>query len=122
MNVLGERIAEIALRPDRLAKALTRARDEGRATLDRMDAFVSAEPRLTWARPQAGLIGLARLDGIDGESLARRLLEPPYRTFLLPGSAYGCPSHIRLGVGGGPETRLEEGLGRLSALLRAWQD
>ncbi|NJS39068.1 MAG: pyridoxal phosphate-dependent aminotransferase [Rhodobacteraceae bacterium] len=122
MNILGERIAEIALRPDRLAEALTWARDEGRATLDRMDAFVSAEPRLDWHRPEAGLIGLARLDGIDGESLARRLLEPPYRTFLLPGSAYGCPSHIRLGVGGGPETRLDEGLGRLSALLRAWPD
>jgi aspartate/methionine/tyrosine aminotransferase len=122
MNILGEQIAEIALRPDRLAAALTRAREEGRATLDQMDAFVTAEPRLTWARPEAGLIGLARLDGIDGESLARRLLQPPYRTFVLPGSAYGCPSHIRLGVGGGPETRLDEGLGRLSALLRAWQD
>jgi aspartate/methionine/tyrosine aminotransferase len=120
MNALGERIAEIALRPDRLAASLTRARDEGRATLDRMDAFVRAEPRLSWHRPEAGLIGLARLDGIDGESLARRLLGPPYRTFLLPGSAYGCPGHIRLGVGGGPETRLDEGLGRLSALLRDW--
>ncbi len=122
MNALGERIAEVALRPDRLANALTRARQEGRETLDRMDAFVTAEPRLAWVRPQAGLIGLARLDGIDGESLARRLLAPPYRTFLLPGSAYGCPNHIRLGAGGGPETRLEEGLGRLSTMLRAWQD
>ena len=122
MNTLGERIAEVALRPDRLAEALTRARDEGRATLDRMGVFVSAEPRLSWHRPEAGLIGLARLDGIDGESLARRLLEPPYRTFLLPGSAYGYPNHIRLGVGGGPETRLEEGLARLSNLLQAWPD
>jgi aspartate/methionine/tyrosine aminotransferase len=120
MNTLGEHIAEVALRPERLASALARARDEGRATLDRMDAFVAEAPRLSWHRPEAGLIGLARLDGIDGESLARRLLAPPYRTFLLPGSAYGCPKHIRLGVGGGPETRLNEGLSRLSALLRDW--
>ncbi len=118
MNVLGEHIAEVALRPDRLALALGRARAEGAATLGLLDRFVAEEPRLSWHRPQAGLIGLARLDGIDGESLARALLKPPYRTFLLPGSAYGLPQHIRIGPGGGPEARINEGLERLSAALR----
>ncbi len=119
MNVLGEHIAEVALRPDRLADALGRARDEGVATLDRLERFVAGEPRLSWHRPEAGLIGLARVEGTDGESLARALLQAPYRTFLLPGSAYGLPQHIRIGAGGGPESRLDEGLGRLSALLRS---
>jgi aspartate/methionine/tyrosine aminotransferase len=118
MNTLGEHIAEIALRPDRLAAALGHARTEGKATLDRLDRFVGAEPRLSWHRPEAGLIGLARLEGTDGETLARALLSAPWRTFLLPGSAYGMPHHIRLGVGGGPETRLEEGLSRLKDFLR----
>jgi aspartate/methionine/tyrosine aminotransferase len=113
MNVLGEHIAEIALRPERLAAALGRARAEGAEVLDRLDRFVTAEARLGWHRPQAGLIGLARVEGTDGESLARALLAPPYRTFLLPGSAYGLAHHIRIGAGGGPEARLEEGLGRL---------
>jgi aspartate/methionine/tyrosine aminotransferase len=117
MNTLGEHIAEIALQPDRLSEALGRAQAEGAATLDQLDRFVAGEPRLSWHRPEAGLIGLARVDGTDGESLARALLRPPYRTFLLPGSAYGLPHHIRIGAGGGPETRLNEGLGRLSALL-----
>ena len=117
MNVLGEHIAEIALRPDRLATALTRARTEARAALDRLDCFIAAEPRLSWHRPEAGLIGLARVSGTTGESLARALLAPPWRTFLLPGSAYGQPHHIRLGVGGGPEARTEEGLTRLSSFL-----
>jgi hypothetical protein len=58
------------------------------------------------------------VQGIDGESLARSLLRPPWRTFLLPGSAYGLPHHIRLGAGGGPEARLEEGLHRLGTFLR----
>lgn len=117
MNILGEHVAEIALRPDRRAAALARARDEGRATLDRLDRFVADEPRLTWNRPEAGLIGLARVAGMDGESLARGLLQAPWRTFLLPGSAYGLPEHIRLGAGGGPEARLDEGLRRLHAYL-----
>ena len=117
MNTLGEHIAEIALRPDRLAKALILARTEGAETLDRLDQFVTSQPRLSWHRPEAGLIGLARVQGTDGESLARGLLAPPWRTFLLPGSAYGLPQHIRLGAGGGPEARLEEGLSRLGAYL-----
>ena len=57
------------------------------------------------------------VSGTTGESLARALLAPPWRTFLLPGSAYGQPHHIRLGVGGGPEARTEEGLTRLSSFL-----
>ena len=119
MNLLGEQIAEVALRPDRLAAALHRVRAEGAATLDRLESFVAQEPRLSWHRPEAGLIGLARVEGTDGESLARALLQPPYRTFLLPGSAYGLAQHVRIGAGGGPEARLEEGLGRLSTLLRS---
>jgi aspartate/methionine/tyrosine aminotransferase len=117
MNTLGERIAEIALRPDRLTSALDQARTEGREALDRLDRFVDQEPRLGWHRPEAGLIGLARVEGMDGESLARGLLAPPWRTFLLPGSAYGLPQHIRLGAGGGPEARLDEGLSRLGHFL-----
>jgi len=122
MNVLGEHIAEIALRPDRLATALTRARAEAQTALDRLDQFITAEPRLSWHRPEAGLIGLARVTGTTGESLARALLAPPWRTFLLPGSAYGLPDHIRLGVGGGPEARTEEGLTRLSSFLAQARD
>ncbi len=120
MNILGEHIAEIALRPARLAPALARARAEAAAALARLDAFVAAEPRLSWQAPEAGLIGLARLRGITGDALAARLLSPPFRTFVLPGSAYGQPDHIRLGVGGGPAARLDDGLARLHACLAAW--
>jgi aspartate/methionine/tyrosine aminotransferase len=118
MNILGEHIAEIALRPERLGPALDKARASGRANLERLNRFVAATPGLSWRSPQAGLIGLARLpDGLDGEDFARRLLAPPYRTFLLPGSAYGEPGHVRLGVGGGRGVNLETGLERMARLL-----
>ncbi|MGI9204862.1 MAG: aminotransferase class I/II-fold pyridoxal phosphate-dependent enzyme [Woeseiaceae bacterium] len=118
MNVLGEYIAEVALRPKRYAAAMAVSKQEGLANLDRLDRFIMSEPDLTWIRPEAGLIGLARLRApVDGDSLAKRLLEPPYRTFLLPGSVYGQPQHIRVGVGGGPDVNLEEGLRRLSACV-----
>lgn len=119
MNSLGEHIAEIALRPDRLSTALAKARAEGQMNLAMLDAFIASQPRLSWIKPQAGLIGLARLQGDLAEPFARRLLSAPYRTFLLPGTAYEEPQHIRLGVGGGAEVRLTEGLARLAACLAA---
>ncbi len=119
MNILGEHIAEIALRPERLAPALDQARAEGRATLGQLDAFIKAEPRLSWQPPESGLIGLVRLEGEPGEALARRLLGAPWRTFVLPGSVYDQPNHLRLGVGGGAEVNLAEGLRRLSDCLKS---
>lgn len=55
MNILGEHIAEIALRPDRLTTSLIRARAE--VALAQLDRFISGERRLSWKRPDAGLIG-----------------------------------------------------------------
>ncbi len=119
MNIMGEAIAEIALHPQRLGPALEQARAVGQKNLELLDQFVDGQPHLSWHRPEAGLIGLARLDiGMDGDEFARRLLADPYRVFLLPGSSYGMPNHIRLGVGGGPEARLELGLDRMATLLR----
>jgi aspartate/methionine/tyrosine aminotransferase len=121
MNILGEVIAEIALRPERLTPAMEAARTAGRETLAKLDAYVAGQPKLFWVPPRAGLIGLARLaEGIDGDTFAQRLLADPYRTFLLPGSAYHRPHHIRLGVGGGAAAKLDLGLERMAQLLAAW--
>ncbi len=126
MNILGEHIAEIALRPAQLAASLAIARSEGAENLATLTAFIATEPRLTWVPPAAGLIGLARLHGPTPQStlaepFARHLLAPPYKTFLLPGTAYDHPHHIRVGVGGGAAANLGEGLARLSRALSDWQ-
>jgi len=119
MNVMGEVIAEIALRPERYDKAITAAREEGMANLRKLDAFVENQPLLSWHRPEGGLIGLARLhSGQSSDDFADGLLSDPYRTFLLPGSAYGEDDHIRLGVGGGASANLDLGLSRLADYLR----
>ena len=118
MNVMGELMAEIALRQERYEVAMTKARAEGQYNLALLDAFIVERGELSWKRPSAGLIGLCRLHlPIDGETLARRLLAPPYNTFLMPGSAYNCPQHVRLGVGGGEVVQLEVGLNRFATLL-----
>lgn len=118
MNIMGEIIAEIALRPDRYAGAIEAARKTGRDHLRQMNDWVAAQEGLSWVSPRAGLIGLGRLPrGIDSDAFARFVLAEPYRTFLLPGSAYDQPGHIRLGVGGGAQANLGDGLERLSRAL-----
>lgn len=121
MNIMGEVIAEVALRPARYACALETARAEGRANLAALEGWLAGQAHLSWTTPRAGLIGLGRLpEGTDGDAFARRLLGDPYRTFVLPGSAYGEPGHIRLGVGGGAGVRLMDGLERLGRALDDW--
>ncbi|KIN60104.1 Transaminase [Sulfitobacter noctilucae] len=122
MNIMGEVIAEIALRPGRYESAMLKAREEGAANLRQMNAWVDAQESLSWVSPQAGLIGLARLpQAIDSDAFATTLLAEPYRTFLLPGSAYDQPNHIRLGVGGGAAVNLDAGLERVALALREWE-
>ena len=121
MNIMGEVIAEIALRPARYQTALNDARRAGAANLAHLNGWISSQPELSWVPPQAGLIGLGKLpEGVDSDAFARFLLADPYRTFLLPGSAYGQAGHIRLGVGGGAEVNLDEGLNRLAQGLADW--
>jgi len=121
MNIMGEVIAEIALRPERYETALAKARVDGSANLAQMNAWVDAQDGLSWVTPRAGLIGLGQLpDGIDSDDFAKVLLGEPYRTFLLPGSAYDQPRHIRLGVGGGASVNLAKGLDRVGEALRVW--
>ena len=122
MNIMGEVIAEVAMRPNRYGSAMEKARAEGAANLAQMNDWVAATEGLNWVPPQAGLIGLGRLpEGIDSDGFARRLLAEPYRTFLLPGSAYDQPGHIRLGVGGGAGVNLMEGLERVAQALSDWR-
>jgi hypothetical protein len=118
MNVMGEIIAEIAMRPTRYTAAMQKARADGAQNLELLDQFIQSRTELTWQKPAAGLIGLCRLNlPITSDELGKRLLASPYRTFCIPGSAYGFAQHIRLGVGGGTAAKLAQGLAQLAQCL-----
>ena len=118
MNIMGEAIADIALRKERYDAAISKARKDGEYNLNVLDQFISQQKSLSWCRPQAGLIGFCRLDlPCEADDFAEKLLSSPYRTFVIPGSAYGYPHHLRLGVGGGQAAELDKGLANLDKLL-----
>jgi hypothetical protein len=56
---------------------------------------------------------------ISAEELSQQLMAPPYNTFVMPGSAYGFPQHLRVGAGGGNSTVITNGLGALGKFLRS---
>jgi len=115
MNIMGEAIADIALGEKRFAAAVDKASRDGAGNLDLIDRFVENRPELSWIRPQAGLIGFCRLHlDISAEEFARQLLTPPHSTFVMPGSAYGYPQHLRVGAGGGDSTAISAGLAGLA--------
>ena len=69
-----------------------------------------------WVPPQGGVSAFLRLSRIsDTEAFCRRLADM-YGVFLLPGTCFAYPQHVRLGFGG-PTGDLQEGLSRLSSLL-----
>ena len=56
-----------------------RTREDAQINLAHLERFVVDETRPSWPKPEAGLIGLARLpDGISSGTIARRLLAAPY--------------------------------------------
>lgn len=120
MNIMGEAIADIALKESRFNEAITRAKQAGEQNLKLIDEFVQSRDELSWQRPRAGLIGFCRLHGSMGAAeLSRRLLASPYDTFVMGGDAYGYPDHIRVGAGGNSQDEIARGL---SALERFFDD
>jgi aspartate/methionine/tyrosine aminotransferase len=96
----------------------------------RAEAFVAAQPRLSWTPPRAGTVGFVRLDGGAGgavavagagsvagsvDALAARL-EQEHDTAIAPGRFFGAADHFRIGWSM-PAEIFEAGLERLAAAL-----
>jgi len=115
MNIMGETIADIALGEHRFAESIAKAKRAGKRNLSLIHEFIQLHSRLSWVRPQAGLIGFCRFDSdMSAAQLSERLLAPPYRTFVMPGNAYGYPNHIRVGAGGAGTKGVARGLAELA--------
>ena len=77
-----------------------------------------ASPQVVFVRAISFSAEIATKSG--AESALRSALGELERTFLLPGSAYDQPNHIRLGVGGGAAVNLQVGLERVAKALQNW--
>jgi aspartate/methionine/tyrosine aminotransferase len=80
--------------------------------------WVATLPNATWSAPTSGLFGLVTLPGA-GELLPRiESWAREHGVLVGAGTFFGAPSSFRLSWATLPTARFEEGLGKLSALLR----
>lgn len=118
MNVLGEYIALAALSPGKWEKLLGEALEDGRRCWPIIEEWVESREDFEWVKPKGGYLCFVKyhLD-ISSWDFCMRLLAPPYRTLIQPGIAYGEEYHLRLGVGGGNDAEIREGLARIDQFV-----
>ena len=115
-GMLDEAVAALALK--HAGKLLERNRGIVRENLAILDAWVQGEPRVSYAKPQAGTTALVSYD-LDIPSYD--FCEGMYRAtgaFVTPGDCFEQPRSMRIGYACDQET-LRKGLEAVSAYLRS---
>jgi aspartate/methionine/tyrosine aminotransferase len=116
-GALSDRLARLALMPDRRERLLGRTRRIVRENLVVLEQWLSSQPgAFTWIRPEAGAICYAQYHyDINSLELANRL-RIEKSVLIVPGDHFGMDRYIRFGYGERPDY-LRAGLARVSALL-----
>jgi aspartate/methionine/tyrosine aminotransferase len=122
-NVLGERLAVLALRhSDKIYGHARQVAQKNLALLDQV--FGQHEGLLRWVKPRGGMTAFPSLVGAsDTGDFCRRLMQRG--VMIVPGDCFGQPSHFRIGFAAsgdrfpGAMERLAEFLEEESRQLRA---
>jgi aspartate/methionine/tyrosine aminotransferase len=121
-GALSDRLARVALNPERRPAILARTRRIVRENLPVIERWLAAhDPMFTWIRPRAGAIVYVRYNyGINSTELVTRLRDEK-SVLIVPGDHFGMDGYLRLGFGERPDY-LRQGLDRLHALLSSLSD
>ena len=116
-GALSDRLARLALIPERRQRLLGRTRRIVRENFPVLEEWLAAHHgAFTWIPPDAGAICYAQYHyEINSLELATRL-RTERSVLIVPGDHFGMDRHIRFGYGERPEY-LKEGLARVSDLL-----
>lgn len=115
-GALSDRLARVALAPERRARLFKRTRDILCRNLPLMEEWLREAGGFHWIRPEAGAIVYVRYDHpINSTTLVTRLREEK-SVLIVPGDHFGMDGYLRLGFGEPPEYN-RAGLDRLRDLL-----
>jgi hypothetical protein len=116
---LDEVVAMAALRPEKYWRLVGETMAAAKVNYDITVEWMRTNGTFTWVRPRGGFLSFPSyaLD-VPSWDLCVRLLEKPYKTYILPGSCYGVEGHVRLGFGPGtPAERMRAGLEQISQFV-----
>ena len=116
---LDEVVAMAALRPEKYWRLVGETMAAAKVNYDITVEWMRTNGTFTWVLPRGGFLSFPSY-GLDIPSwdLCVRLLEKPYKTYILPGSCYGVEGHVRLGFGPGtPAESMRAGLEQISQFV-----
>jgi aspartate/methionine/tyrosine aminotransferase len=115
-GALSDRLARVALQPERRARLFERTRGILRRNLPLIEAWLTDAGGFSWIKPEAGAIVYVKYDHpINSTTLVNRLREEK-SVLIVPGDHFGMDGYLRLGYGEPPEYN-RAGLDRLKELL-----
>lgn len=115
-GALSDRLARVALQPERRARLFDRTRGILRQNLPLIEEWLRAAGGFRWIRPEAGAIVYVRYEHpINSTQLVTRLREEK-SVLIVPGDHFGMDGYLRLGYGEPPDYN-RGGLDRLRDLL-----
>lgn len=115
-GALSDRLARVALAPERRARLFERTRTILRRNLPLIEAWLREAGGFHWIKPEAGAIIYVRYNHhINSTTLVNRLREEK-SVLIVPGDHFGMDGYLRLGFGEPPEYN-RAGLERLRELL-----
>jgi aspartate/methionine/tyrosine aminotransferase len=115
-GALSDRLARVALAPERRARLFERTRGILRRNLPLIEQWLNDAGGFEWIRPEAGAIVYVRYHHpINSTVLVTRLREEK-SVLIVPGDHFGMDGYLRLGFGEPPEYN-RAGLDRLKELL-----
>lgn len=115
-GMIDERVAAIAL--GNSEKLLARNRSIVRKNLEILDAWVQSEPKLHYAKPQAGTTALVYYDlPMPSYEFCKKMYHET-GAFVTPGDCFNEPNSMRIGYACDEET-LKNGLQAISDFIKA---
>jgi aspartate/methionine/tyrosine aminotransferase len=117
-GALSDRLARVALQPERRARLFERTRTILRRNLPLIEEWLTDVGGFTWIKPEAGAIVYVKYDHpINSTELVTRL-RVEKSVLTVPGDHFGMDGYLRLGFGEPPEYN-RAGLDRLRDLLKS---
>jgi aspartate/methionine/tyrosine aminotransferase len=114
---LSDRLARMALEPNRRAAILARTRRILNEQLPILKSFVERhKEHLTWTPPRAGAIAFLRYDWDMNSTKLMERVRDEKGVLIVPGDHMGLDGYIRIGYGY-DANQLREGLSRVSEVL-----
>lgn len=79
--------------------------------------FAENDDIVSWNEPRAGLLAMMNVHGVDNTDMLAERLAADAGVMLAPGSAFGLPGYLRIGIGQRPRI-FAEGLERAAPVIR----